>query len=66
MKHRDVSRDVKNHGPDWAEIYAGRPRWDIGRPQPAFLALVAIDETTLDSRSDPDGIPAWLVALTRT
>lgn len=26
--------------PDWEQIYAGRPRWDIGRPQPAFLALV--------------------------
>lgn len=25
--------------PDWEEIYAGRPRWDIGRPQPALLAL---------------------------
>ncbi|WP_218105274.1 class I SAM-dependent methyltransferase [Micromonospora rhizosphaerae] len=25
--------------PNWEEIYAGRPRWDIGRPQPAFLAL---------------------------
>ena len=25
--------------PDWDAIYAGRPRWDIGRPQPAFLAL---------------------------
>jgi len=40
MKHQDVSRDLKNNGPDWEEIYAGRPRWDIGRPQPAFLALV--------------------------
>lgn len=25
--------------PDWEEIYAGRPRWDIGRPQPALLDL---------------------------
>ena len=24
---------------NWDEIYAGGPRWDIGRPQPAFLAL---------------------------
>jgi SAM-dependent methyltransferase len=40
MKYPDVFRDVKNPGPDWDEIYAGRPRWDIGRPQPAFLALV--------------------------
>jgi SAM-dependent methyltransferase len=27
------------HQPDWDEIYASGPRWDIGRPQPAFLAL---------------------------
>jgi hypothetical protein len=26
----------------------------------------SIEATTLDSRTDPDGIPAWLVALTRT
>ena len=24
---------------DFEEMYAGRPPWDIGRPQPAFLAL---------------------------
>ena len=24
---------------DWEQMYAGRPRWDIGRPQPAFRAL---------------------------
>ena len=26
----------------------------------------SIEATTLDSRTDPDGIPAWLIALTRT
>src|SRR5436309_4815835 len=37
--------------PDWEKIYAGRPRWDIGRPQPAFLALAeagAIQGRVLD------------------
>src|SRR3954469_16014847 len=29
--------------PDWEEIYAGQPRWDITRPQPAFLALARSD-----------------------
>lgn len=99
--------------PNWEEIYARGPRWDIGRPQPAFLALAdlrglravvppggryyvlcfrgpqggsgprrlvredvtacftegwrvdATEETTLDSLTDEDGIPAWLIALTR-
>lgn len=23
----------------WEQVYAGRPRWDIGRPQPALLGL---------------------------
>ena len=23
----------------WDQVYAGRPRWDIDRPQPAFLSL---------------------------
>ncbi|MEU7881625.1 class I SAM-dependent methyltransferase [Microbispora bryophytorum] len=27
--------------PNWEEIYARGPRWDIGRPQPAFLAVTA-------------------------
>jgi 2-polyprenyl-3-methyl-5-hydroxy-6-metoxy-1,4-benzoquinol methylase len=34
------------HGPDphtgsprWDEVYAGKPEWDIDRPQPAFQAL---------------------------
>lgn len=35
----DLPRDIEGGGPNWDEIYAGRPRWDIGRPQPAFLAL---------------------------
>jgi SAM-dependent methyltransferase len=35
----DVPRDLDTGRPDWEQIYAGRPRWDIGRPQPAFLAL---------------------------
>ncbi len=26
--------------PDWEEAYHGTPPWDIGRPQPAFEALV--------------------------
>lgn len=26
--------------PDWDEAYRGTPPWDIGRPQPAFEALV--------------------------
>ena len=25
--------------PSWDAVYAGTPPWDIGRPQPAFLAL---------------------------
>ena len=35
----DIPRDLDTGRPDWEEIYAGRPHWDIGRPQPAFLAL---------------------------
>jgi SAM-dependent methyltransferase len=35
----DLPRSVDGIRPNWEEIYAGRPRWDIGRPQPAFLAL---------------------------
>lgn len=35
----DLPGDRDTRRPDWDEIYAGRPRWDIGRPQPAFLAL---------------------------
>ncbi|GIH46294.1 Methyltransferase domain-containing protein [Microbispora rosea] len=37
--------------PNWEEIYARGPRWDIGRPQPAFLALAgsgAISGRVLD------------------
>jgi len=34
-----ISQDLDTGTPDWEQIYAGRPRWDIGRPQPAFLAL---------------------------
>jgi SAM-dependent methyltransferase len=35
----DLPRDLDGGRPNWEEIYAGQPRWDIGRPQPAFLAL---------------------------
>lgn len=35
----DRPADLDRGQPDWEEIYAGQPRWDIGRPQPAFLAL---------------------------
>jgi SAM-dependent methyltransferase len=35
----DIPKDPATGRPDWEEIYAGRPRWDIGRPQSAFLAL---------------------------
>ncbi|MFC5824163.1 class I SAM-dependent methyltransferase [Nonomuraea insulae] len=31
--------DLHAGPPKWEEVYADRPRWDIGRPQPAFLAL---------------------------
>jgi 2-polyprenyl-3-methyl-5-hydroxy-6-metoxy-1,4-benzoquinol methylase len=36
---QDLPRELDGGTPNWDEIYAGRPRWDIGRPQPAFLAL---------------------------
>lgn len=36
---QDLPRDSHDGRPDWDAVYAGRPRWDIGRPQPAFLAL---------------------------
>jgi SAM-dependent methyltransferase len=35
----DLPRSPDSGKPDWEEIYAGQPRWDIGQPQPAFLAL---------------------------
>ena len=35
----DVAWDLDNGQPDWEAIYAAQPRWDIGRPQPAFRAL---------------------------
>ena len=35
----NIPRDLDTGRPDWEEIYAGRPHWDIGRPQPAFLEL---------------------------
>jgi 2-polyprenyl-3-methyl-5-hydroxy-6-metoxy-1,4-benzoquinol methylase len=35
----DLPEDQDDGRPNWEEIYAGRPRWEIGRPQPAFLAL---------------------------
>ncbi|CAG6398650.1 class I SAM-dependent methyltransferase [Streptomyces cocklensis] len=36
---QDLPRGPHGGRPDWDAVYAGRPRWDIGRPQPAFLAL---------------------------
>jgi len=39
MPHSPVHDRTAHGGPDWEAVYAGRPRWDIGRPQPAFLAL---------------------------
>jgi SAM-dependent methyltransferase len=33
------SRDLAAHWRRPDDVYAGRPPWDIGRPQPAFLAL---------------------------
>ena len=47
----DLPSDLDGGRPNWDEIYAGRPRWDIGRPQPAFLALAesgAITDRVLD------------------
>jgi len=32
--------------PDWDQIYASGPRWDTGRPQPAFLALAETGKIT--------------------
>ena len=60
----------------WArpqDLYLSRPPWGIGRPQPAFRALAFADgwqidsivPATIDITTDPDGIRAWLVALTR-
>ena len=31
--------DTRSGSPRWDDVYARRPEWDIGRPQPAFLAL---------------------------
>lgn len=31
----------RHGGPLWDALYAGTPRWDIGRPQPAFQTLAA-------------------------
>lgn len=31
------------HKHDFDEMYTGTPPWDIGRPQPAFLALAGRD-----------------------
>jgi SAM-dependent methyltransferase len=47
----DLPSDPARGRPDWEDIYAARPRWDIGRPQPAFLALArsgAISGRVLD------------------
>lgn len=35
---QEPSLHSENSRPNWDEVYAGQPRWDIGRPQPAFLA----------------------------
>ncbi|WP_316740865.1 class I SAM-dependent methyltransferase [Streptomyces sp. MK7] len=35
--HPHLGTENPWHRPD--DLYAGRPAWDIGRPQPAFLAL---------------------------
>jgi SAM-dependent methyltransferase len=50
---------AERHGPlrprraeDFDEMYTGTPPWDIGRPQPAFLALAdagALQGTVLDA-----------------
>jgi 2-polyprenyl-3-methyl-5-hydroxy-6-metoxy-1,4-benzoquinol methylase len=37
--HHGHTGHGRRASPDWDEIYANGPRWDIGRPQPAFLAL---------------------------
>jgi len=50
---QDLPKDRDGGSPNWEEIYARRPRWDIGRPQPAFLALAesgAITGRVLDLR----------------
>jgi|SRR3954468_18346756 hypothetical protein len=76
------------------DLYASPPPWDIGRPQPAFLALVdeghvtgrvldagcgtgqhtlmaaglridALEPATIDITTDPAGVRAWLLAITR-
>jgi len=51
MEHSSLHR--RHHGPhasqeqpDWDAIYAAEPRWDIGRPQPAFHALAQAGEIT--------------------
>lgn len=31
--------DLHTSPPRWDDLYAGKPEWDLGRPQPAFLAL---------------------------
>jgi 2-polyprenyl-3-methyl-5-hydroxy-6-metoxy-1,4-benzoquinol methylase len=36
---RVLPDDLNSNPQRWEEVYAGTPRWDIGRPQPAFLAL---------------------------
>ncbi len=62
---------------DFDALYAGTPPWDIGRPQPAFLALAqegAIRGRVLDVGCGTgehvlmaaDGALAWLAAITRT
>ncbi|MFF4550749.1 class I SAM-dependent methyltransferase [Streptomyces sp. NPDC001435] len=40
--HRHLGVDTPRHRPD--DLYASRPAWDIGRPQPAFLALTDAGE----------------------
>ncbi len=44
------------------DLYASPPPWDIGRPQPAFLAggwrTDSIEPATIDVTIDPGGIRA--------
>jgi CubicO group peptidase (beta-lactamase class C family) len=39
----DVVRDRSSHLVDFDAVYAGAPSWDIGRPQPAMLAVAQSD-----------------------
>jgi hypothetical protein len=53
---------------DFDALYAGTPPWDIGRPQPAFLALAwrvdAVEPATTETVGAGSN-QAWLATLTR-